>query len=76
MSASITVESTPTARPMNRVSRVALAITNLVISFTVSGPSRRVNFLTVDSSGTRRSIAIRQKRRRCNESDTSPTSVS
>jgi hypothetical protein len=76
MSASMTVESTLTARPTNRVSRWALAITNRVISLTVSAPSRRVSLRTVDSSGTRRSMPIRQNLRRCNESETSRTSVS
>jgi hypothetical protein len=76
MSASTTVESTLTARARKRVSRLAFAITTLVISCTTSAPSRRVSFLTVDSSGTGWSIAIRQKRRRCSESETSRTSVS
>jgi hypothetical protein len=76
MSASMTVESTLTARPRNLVSRWALAITSRVISSTVSCPSRRVSLRIVDSSGTRSLIAIRQNRRRCNESETSLTSVS
>ena len=76
MSASTTVESIRAARARKRVSRWALAITILVISSTTSGPSRRASFLTVDSSGTRWSIATRQNRRRCSESETSRTSVS
>ena len=76
MSASTTVESILAARSVNLVSRWAFSITILVISCTTLAPSLRASFLTVDSSGTRRSIAIRQKRRRCSESDTSRTSVS
>ena len=76
MSASITVESTLTARPTNLVSRCALAITNLMISSTTSAPRRRVSLRTVDSSGTRSLTAIGQNRRRSNESDTSRISVS
>ena len=64
MSASITVESIRAARAAKRVSRRAFSITSLVISCTTPGPSRRQSFRTVDSSGTRWSIAIRQKRRR------------
>ena len=74
-SASITVESILTARARNRFSRVAFTIRTRVSSFTVSGPIRRVSFLTVDSSGTRSDNAIRQNRRRWIESDTSLTSV-
>ena len=74
-SASITVESIRTARTRNRFSRVAFAIKARVSSSTVSGPIRRVSFLTVDSSGTRSDNAIRQNRRRWIESDTSATSV-
>lgn len=76
MSASITVESTLTARPTNLVSRWALAITARVICSIVSAPNLRVSLRTVDSWGTRSSSAIKQKRRRCSESDTSRTSVS
>ena len=54
----------------------ALAISARVISSTTSAPSRRVSLRTVDSSGTRSVIAIRQNRRRWIESDTSGTSVS
>ena len=43
---------------------IALAINARVISFTTSGPSRRVSLRTVDSSGTRTSSASRQKRRK------------
>ena len=60
MSASITVESTRTARPMNLLSRWALAITSRVISSTVSCPSRLVSLRIVDSSGTRMSRAIKK----------------
>ncbi len=74
MSASITVESTRSARPANLVSR--LAITARVICSIVSAPNLRVSLRTVDSCGTRSSSAIKQKRRRCSESETSPTSVS
>jgi len=63
-SASITVESILTARGRNRLDRVASTITARVSSLTVSGPIRRVNFRTVDSSGTRSHNAIRQNRRR------------
>ena len=61
--------------PLGRPS-VARAITASVISSTTSGPSRRTSLRTVDSSGTRSLSAIRQNRRRCNESETSRTSVS
>ena len=63
-SASITVESIRTARGRNRFSRVALTINARVNSETVSAPIRRVNFRTVDSSGTRSDRLIRQNRRR------------
>ena len=53
MSASTTVESTRTARPRKRVSRLAFSTTSRVISSTASGPSRRASLRTVDSSGTR-----------------------
>ncbi len=76
MSASTTVESIRAARGLKRVSRLAFSITILVISSTTPGPSRRASFLTVDSSGTRWSIATWQNRRRCSESETSLTSVS
>ena len=75
MSASITVESILTARARKRFSRHALAINARVISFTISDPTRRVSLRIVDSSGTRPDRPIRQNRRRCNESDTSLTSV-
>jgi hypothetical protein len=75
MSASITVESTLTARARNRVSPVALPISARVNSDTVPGPRRPVSFLIVDSSGTRSASEIRQNRRRSIESDTSATSV-
>jgi hypothetical protein len=74
-SASITVESIRTALGRKRFSRVALQISARVISATVSGPIRRVSFLTVDSSGTRSESAIRQNCRRWIESETSATSV-
>ncbi len=64
MSASITVESTRTARARKRCSRVAFEISARVTSSTVSGPILRVSLRTVDSSGTRSLSAIRQKRRR------------
>ena len=64
MSASITVESILTARGRNRFERVAATINTRVISFTVSAPTRRVSFRTVDSSGTRSDKLIRQNRRR------------
>ncbi len=63
-SASMTVESTRTARGRKRFSRVALAINVRVNSDTVSEPSRLVSFLTVDSSGTRSLNEIRQNRRK------------
>jgi hypothetical protein len=63
-SASITVESARTALGRNRFERVAATISTRVISFTVSGPIRRVSFRTVDSSGTRSANEIRQNRRR------------
>jgi hypothetical protein len=75
MSASTTVASIRTARATKRVSRWALPITTLVSSATTSGPSRRTNLRTVDSSGTRWVNSSRQNRRRCSESDTSRTSV-
>ncbi len=64
MSASITVESIRTARGRNRFSRTAASIIARVISDTVCGPNRRVNFRIVDSSGTRSDRLIRQNRRR------------
>ena len=70
------MESTRTARATNEVSRAALAITLREISATTSGPNRRVSFQTVLSSGTRTSIAIRQNRRRCNESEISRIALS
>lgn len=73
---STTVESILTARARKRGSGCALAITSRVSSSTTSGPSRRVSFLSVDSSGTRSPTAIRQKRRSCSESETSRSSVS
>jgi hypothetical protein len=76
MSASTTVESQRTARATNRRSRSAIAITARVISSITSAPSRRTSSRTVDSSGTRSPKAIRQNRRRCNESDTSRTNDS
>jgi hypothetical protein len=63
-SASVTVESILTARGRNRFSRVAFTINARVSSATVSGPIRRVNLRTVESSGTRSVIEIRQNRRR------------
>jgi hypothetical protein len=75
MSASTTVESIRTARGRKRFSRVAVQISARVSSDTVSGPSRPVSFLTVDSSGTRSHSEIRQNRRRWIESETSATSV-
>ena len=75
-SASTTVESIRAARGRNRFSRLALAINSRVISCTTSAPSRRVSLRTVDSSGTRSVIPIRQKRRRWIESDTSRINVS
>ena len=63
-SASITVESILTARGRNRFDRVAALISTRVISFTVSGPIRRVSFRTVESSGTRSDRLIRQNLRR------------
>src|SRR5947208_3138810 len=61
---------------MKRVSRPAFAITQRVSSSTTSLPSRPVSLRTVDSCGTHSPKAIRQNRRRCNESETSRTSVS
>ena len=75
MSASITVESTLTARGRKRFSRVAFSISARVSSDTVSAPSRRVSLRIVDSSGTRSDSEIRQNRRRWIESETSATSV-
>jgi hypothetical protein len=63
-SASTTVEAIVTARGRNRFSRVAFTINARVSSTTVSAPIRRVNFRTVDSSGTRSDSEIRQNRRR------------
>jgi hypothetical protein len=63
-SASITVESTRTARGRNRFSRHAFTINARVSSDTVSAPIRRVSLRTVDSSGTRSDSEIRQNRRR------------
>ena len=71
----MTVESIRTARGRKRFSRVALQISARVSCDTISGPIRRVSFLTVDSSGTRSLKEIRQNRRRWIESDTSATSV-
>jgi hypothetical protein len=76
MSASTTVASIRTARARKRGSRCALPITTRVSSLTVSGPSRRTSFRTVDSSGTRAVSGSRQNRRRSSESDTSLTNVS
>jgi hypothetical protein len=77
MSASTTVESIRAARTTKRRSPVvAFAITARVIASMTSGPSRLTSFRTVDSSGTRSANAIRQNRRRCNESETSRTNVS
>jgi hypothetical protein len=76
MSASTTVESILAARAPKRRSRRAFSISPRVNSETTSGRNLRVNLRTVDSSGTRPDSGIRQKRRRCNESDTSRTSVS
>jgi len=53
-----------------------LAISARVSSATVWDPIRRVSFLIVDSSGTREWREIRQKRRRCSESETSLIRVS
>jgi hypothetical protein len=64
MSASTTVESIRTARGRKRRSRVAVKINIRVMFDTVSGPIRRVSFLTVDSSGTRSASEIRQNRRK------------
>lgn len=64
MSASTTVESIRAARPVNLVSRWVFSITIRVISATTSGPSLRASLRTVDSSGTRWSIPIRQNRLR------------
>jgi hypothetical protein len=75
MSASMTVESTRTARARKRCSRVALTISARVSSLTVSAPIRRVSSRIVDSSGTRSPSEIRQKRRRWIESETSAISV-
>jgi hypothetical protein len=63
-SASITVESIRTARGLNPRARVAITINPRVSSATVSAPIRRVNFRTVDSSGTRAVNEIRHNRRR------------
>ena len=63
-SASITVESIRTSRARNRFERVASTINIRVNSFTVSAPTRLVNFRIVDSSGTRSDKLIRQNRRR------------
>ena len=75
MSASISVESILTARGRNRFSLVAVTISALVSSLTVSAPIRRVSLRTVDSSGTRSDSEIRQNRRKWIESETSATSV-
>jgi hypothetical protein len=71
----MTVESILTARARKRFSRHAFSINARVISFTISGPTRRVSLRTVDSSGTRADRPIRQNRRKCNESETSLTNV-
>ena len=76
MSASTTVESIRAARGLKRRSLAAFSISPRVKSATTPGPSLRVNLRTVDSSGTLPDSGIRQKRRRCNESETSRTSVS
>ena len=76
MSASTTVESIRAARGRNRFSRRALPISSRVGWCTTSAPSRRVNFRTVDSSGTRSVSPSRQKRRRWIESETSRINVS
>jgi hypothetical protein len=76
MSASTTVASIRTARAANRVSRRALPITTRVSWLTMSGPSRRASWRTVDASGTPTVSGNKQNRRRCRESDTSQTRVS
>jgi hypothetical protein len=63
-SASTTVESIRTARGRKRRSRAAVKINIRVTFDTVSGPIRRVSFLTVDSSGTRSTSEIQQNRRK------------
>ena len=70
------MESILAARGLRRISRCAFAITQRVSSSTTSAPSLRVSVRTVDSCGTRSPSAIRQKRRRCRESETSRTNVS
>ncbi len=51
MSASTTVESILTALARKRFSRTAEAISTLMISLTVSGPTLLVSLRTVDSVG-------------------------
>jgi hypothetical protein len=75
-SASTTLASTRTTRARKRLSRCTLPITSRQRPATTSAPSRRVSLPTVDSSGTRAAIAIRQKRRRCSASEPSRISVS
>jgi hypothetical protein len=76
ISASTTVVSTRRRRERSTARSTASESSSSLSSSSSPGPSRFVSLISVEGSGTRPSIPIRQNRRHVNESETSLHSVS